>query len=138
MKLVSNLILSIGAAALLAEGIYLAFIDRTNAAWLALLFASLFVGLLLLAKFKRLKIVGVLEAEMWEEKQEEAAVILENLKEASVRISDVKDLIRSTIKSGGPPGNITPEKLQEPLLRLADAIDLAVRRPVDKPPSRSS
>jgi hypothetical membrane protein len=93
MEIVSNFILSIAAIALLSVGIYLALNDRTATSASVLTFASLFVALLLLAKFKRLKIVGILEAEMWEEKQEEAAAILENLKEASARITDVKDLL---------------------------------------------
>jgi hypothetical protein len=127
IEAVANCIITFGAVILLGVGISLAVIDRPGPAASVLGFAFLFLVLLLLAKFKRFKGFGF-EAEMWEQKQEEAAVVLENLKEASAGISDVKDLIRSTIKSGGPPGHITPEKIQEPLLRLADAIDLVVRR----------
>jgi hypothetical protein len=113
MEIVSNAILTTGAIALLLSvGICLALEDRTATATSVLTFASLFVALLLLAKFKRLKMIGVLEAEMWEDKLQEAAVILQNLKEASARILAVKDQIKSTIRSGGPDP-ITGDKLQE-------------------------
>lgn len=125
IEAVANCIIAFGAVILLGVGIFLAVIDRPAASVLG--FAYLFLVLLLLAKFKRFKGFGV-EMEMWEQKQEEAATIVENLKEASQRLSTVKDHIRSNIRSGGPPGSITPEKVQEALLGLADAIDLAVRR----------
>jgi hypothetical protein len=77
MKLVANAILSLGVLALLSVGIYLAATDRAAAPVLG--FAFLFAVLLLLSKFKRFKGFGF-EAEMWEEKQEEAAVLVDQLK----------------------------------------------------------
>ena len=68
MNRVSNIIISLGAVALLSAGIFLAISDRVAAATLLLGIGFLFVVLLLLAKFKRFKGFGF-EAEMWEEKQ---------------------------------------------------------------------
>jgi hypothetical protein len=128
MQLISNSIISAGAALLLVIGIYLVATDKPAQSSAALGFAFLYVVLLLLAKFKRFKGFGF-EAEMWEQKQEEAAAIIENLKEASTRISNVKDKIRENIRSRPDhPGHITAETVQEILLELADAVDLAVRR----------
>ena len=121
MKLVSNAIISLGALALLSVGIYLAATDRAAAATPVLGVAFLFVVLLLLSKFKRFKGFGF-EAEMWEEKQEEAAELVDRLEELSKRRSMVKDKIRDKIKEGGPAGNITPTILQEILLDIVDAM----------------
>ena len=80
MKWVANTIVSLGAIALLITGIYLAIQNRGAANVTAVLgIGFLFVVLLLLAKFKRFKGFGF-EAEMWEEKQEEAAALVAALK----------------------------------------------------------
>ncbi len=74
------------AVALFVSGVILSFrgfgvesASTYSAAALLLLFAFL-------AKFKRFKALGV-EAELWEEKQEEAATLIENLKRTSAAIS---------------------------------------------------
>jgi len=80
MKWVSNTIISAGAILLLITGVCLA-VTRDNPASAGVLlgFGFLFVVLLLLAKFKRFKGFGF-EAETWEEKQQEAAALVESLK----------------------------------------------------------
>jgi hypothetical protein len=90
MQLVVNIIVSLGAVALLIVGLYLAILDRGAPTITAVLGTGfLFVVLLLLAKFKRFKGFGF-EAEMWEEKQEEAAVLVEDLKQALQRFSTAR------------------------------------------------
>lgn len=75
-QLFTNIIVSIGATALLIVGLVLAILDRGAPSIIAVLGTGfLLVVLLLLAKFKRFKGFGF-EAEMWEEKQEEAAVLV--------------------------------------------------------------
>jgi preprotein translocase subunit SecY len=77
---VTNRILYIGAPALLVVGIVVAILDRGAPSIIAVRGTGfLLVVLLLLAKFKRFKGFGF-EAEMWEEKQEEAAVLVDELK----------------------------------------------------------
>jgi hypothetical protein len=81
MQLVANIIVSLGAVALIIVGIYLAILDRSVPTITAVFgIGFLFVVLLLLAKFKRFKGFGF-EAEMWEEKQEEAAALVDSLKQ---------------------------------------------------------
>jgi hypothetical protein len=80
MKWVANTIVSVGAVVLLFTGVYLAILDNALNAATVLGFGFLFVVLLLLAKFKHIKGFGF-EAEMWEEKQEEAAALVASLKQ---------------------------------------------------------
>ena len=67
-------------------GITLAFADRTASAGTAWAVAFLLVVLLLISKFKRFKGFGF-EAEMWEQKQAEAAALVDQLKSLSKVIS---------------------------------------------------
>lgn len=80
--------IGIGAAAfsLTLIGAYKAISGDAAAAAGALGFGFLFVVLLLLSKFKRFKGFGF-EAETWGEKQNEAAVLIDNLKGLSEAIS---------------------------------------------------
>lgn len=96
MKWVANIIISLGAVALLSTGIYLAVIDRTTTATAILGFAFLFIVLLLLAKFKHIKGFGF-EAEMWEEKQEEAALLVDRLTVLSATVSQQMALIAAKL-----------------------------------------
>lgn len=90
VQLVANIIVSLGAFALLIVGICLAILDRGAPSIIAVLDTGfLFVVLLLLAKFKRFKGFGF-EAEMWEEKQEEAAVLVDELKKKLERFSTAR------------------------------------------------
>jgi hypothetical protein len=73
---------AISAVILLSAGVVLAFANRLTTATAAWGFGFLFVILLLLSKFKRFKGFGF-EAEMWEEKQIEAAALIDQLKSAS-------------------------------------------------------
>jgi Na+-transporting methylmalonyl-CoA/oxaloacetate decarboxylase gamma subunit len=93
VQLVANTILSIGALALLIVGIYLAILDRSAPTITAVLgIGVLFMFLLLLAKFKRFKGLGF-EAEMWEEKQEEAAALIDSLKKELDRLRTPRDYL---------------------------------------------
>jgi hypothetical protein len=96
MQWIANAILSIGAVSLLAVGGYLAFLDKTASAAAVLGFAFLLLVLLLLAKFKRFKGFGF-EAEMWEEKQVEAAELVDRLTVLSQAISQQVALIASRL-----------------------------------------
>jgi hypothetical protein len=96
MNYVSNIIISVGAILLLSVGIHLAISDKVAAFTSILSFAFLFVVLLLLAKFKRIKGFGF-EAEMWEEKQEEAAVLVERLTLLSTTVSQQVALIAAKL-----------------------------------------
>src|ERR1700720_4473031 len=90
MQLVANIIVSLGAVALIIVGIYVAILDRSAPTITAVLGTGfLLVVLLLLAKFKRFKGFGF-EAEMWEEKQEEAAVLVDELKKELERFSTAR------------------------------------------------
>jgi hypothetical protein len=87
VQLLANIILSLGASALLIVGIFLAINDRGAPTITAVLGTGfLFVVLLLLAKFKRFKGFGF-EAEMWEQKQEEAAALANYLQKELDRLT---------------------------------------------------
>lgn len=96
MKWIANTIITIAAAGLLALGGYLNFNDRTASATSALGFGFLLVVLLLLAKFKRFKGYGF-EAEMWEEKQAEAAKLVERLSTLSDAVAQQVALFASKL-----------------------------------------
>jgi hypothetical protein len=70
---------AVTAASLFVVGVLLAFTDRTASASAAWGFGFLLVVLLLLSKFKRFKGFGV-EMELWEEKQAEAAALVDQLR----------------------------------------------------------
>jgi uncharacterized membrane protein len=80
----------------LGVGLYVAIIDRATAATVLLSFGFLFVILLVLSKFKRFKGFGF-EAEMWEEKQEQAAVLVERLTLLSATLSQQVALIAAKL-----------------------------------------
>jgi hypothetical protein len=124
MNLVSKIITSLGAIALLSAGIFLAISDRAAAAAPLLGFGFLFVVLLLLAKFKRFKGFGF-EAEMWEEKQEEAAVLVERLTLLSATISQQVALIAAKLGlwSSGLTFKETMELLEQ-MRQLFSAIQI--------------
>ncbi len=96
MKWVSNVIITVSAIVLLTVGIYLSLIDKASAAVAPLGIGFLFVVLTLLAKFKRFKGFGF-EAEMWEEKQTEAAVLVEQLTFLSRTVSQQVALFASKL-----------------------------------------
>jgi hypothetical protein len=77
MELVTGVIIAVAAVSLFGVGIRLLLIGGSAAT--ALTFAFLLTVLLLLSKFKRFKGFGF-EAEMWEQKQEEAAALINHLK----------------------------------------------------------
>jgi hypothetical protein len=70
---------AVAAVALFVVGVVLAFTDRAASAGAAWGFAFLLMILLLLSKFKRFKGFGF-EAELWEEKQAEAASLVDQLR----------------------------------------------------------
>jgi transposase len=75
-------IIAVAACILLAVGVGLAFSDRAASAGAAWGVGFLLVALLLISKFKRIKGFGF-EAEMWEQKQAEAAALVDQLKSLS-------------------------------------------------------
>jgi hypothetical protein len=77
---------AVAASALFVVGVVLAFTDRAASAGAAWGLGFLLMILLLLSKFKRFKGFGF-EAELWEEKQAEAAVLVDQLKGLSKVIS---------------------------------------------------
>lgn len=96
MTWVANIIITLGAIFLLGVGIYLAVQDKTATAGTALGFAALFVVLLLLAKFKHVKAFGF-EAEMWEQKQVEAAALVDKLTALATLTSEQVALISAKL-----------------------------------------
>lgn len=79
-------IIAVAACVLLLVGIGLAFSDRAASAGAAWATGFLLVVLLLISKFKRFKGFGF-EAEMWEQKQAEAAALIDQLQSLSKVIS---------------------------------------------------
>jgi len=79
-------LIAIAAYTLIGAGICLAFVDRSASAATAWGFGFLLVILLLLTKFKRFKGFGF-EAELWEQKQAEAAALIDQLKSLSKLVS---------------------------------------------------
>jgi hypothetical protein len=92
MTWVSNTIIAIGAIALLTLGGVLALQDKTATAGAILGFGFLLVVLLLLAKFKRFKGFGF-EAELWDQKQVEAAALVDKLTALATLASEQVALI---------------------------------------------
>jgi len=72
-----NLIIALATIGLLSVGGYLAWKGRTHAKWV-LVFAFLFAVLLVCSRFKHVKGFGF-EAEMWDQKQIEAAALIDRL-----------------------------------------------------------
>jgi hypothetical protein len=79
-------IIAIAACSLLSVGVHLALTDRSGSAATAWGFGFLLFILLLLTKFKPFKGFGF-EAELWEQKQAEAAALIDQLKTLSKLIS---------------------------------------------------
>src|SRR4051794_2541030 len=121
MNYVSNIIISVGAILLLSVGIHLAISDKVAAFTSILSFAFLFVVLLLLAKFKRIKGFGF-EAEMWEEKQEEAAVLVERLTLLSTTVSQQVALIAA--KLGLHNGGLTSKETVDLLNNTQEILNI--------------
>lgn len=96
MTWISNIIITSGAAGLLALGAYLAAQDKTATAGTVLGFGFLLVALLLLAKFKRIKGFGF-EAEMWDEKQVQAAALVDKLTALATLTSEQVALISAKL-----------------------------------------
>ena len=96
MSYIPNLIAALAAVALLLVGVFLSITDRATSAAPILGFSFLFVVLLLLAKFKRVKGFGF-EAEMWEEKQEEAAALVSRLTQLSTVLSKQMVIVASKL-----------------------------------------
>jgi len=72
-----NLIIALATISLLSVGVYLAWYGRSHAQ-LVLIFAFLFAVLLVCSRFKHVKGFGF-EAEMWDQKQIEAAKLIDRL-----------------------------------------------------------
>jgi hypothetical protein len=96
MQFIADAIISIGAIALLGVGVYQGMNDRTASSTSLLGFGFLLVVLLVLAKFKRFKGFGF-EAEMWEEKQIEAAALVDRLSLLSEAVAQQVALIASKL-----------------------------------------
>lgn len=118
MKWVSNVIITVGAISLLTVGAYLALQDKTASASAALGFGFLLVVLLLLAKFKRFRGFGF-EAEMWDEKQVQAAVLVDKLTALAMLTSEQVALISA--KLGLWSGGLTNPQMVA-LMKQADAV----------------
>jgi hypothetical protein len=82
IEIAGALIIVVGCFAMFSIGAYLVLTDRPTSAALTWGFAFLLVVLLLLAKFKRFKGFGF-EAELWEEKQAEAAALVDQMRSLS-------------------------------------------------------
>ena len=96
MKFFTNLLISIFAISLTVGGFYLAMNDKPVPSGMLLGFGFLFVVLLILAKFKRFKGFGF-EAELWEDKQIEAAELVNRLRLISVSVAEQVVLISSKL-----------------------------------------
>jgi len=112
-------IIAVAACVMLGVGIGLAFTDRTASAGAAWGVGFLLVALLLISKFKRFKGFGF-EAEMWEQKQEEAAALVDQLKSLATVISKQMAVIAARVGQWGSALSMTEladliEDLQEQL-----------------------
>lgn len=96
MSWASNVIIALGAIALLSAGTYLGLQNESASAGTVLGFGFLLVVLLLLAKFKRIKGFGF-EAEMWDEKQIQAAVLVDKLTALATLTSEQVALISAKL-----------------------------------------
>ncbi len=92
--IISSVIIAGGAVGLLIIGGILAYNNQTGAAKAALGFAFLFSVLLVAARFKRFKGFGF-EAEMWDQKQIEAAALIDRLSILSATSAEQTGLIAS-------------------------------------------
>ena len=79
-------------------GVFLALTDRSGSATAAWSFGFLLFILLLLSKFKRFKGFGF-EAELWEQKQAEAAALVDQLKSLSKLIGEQTATVVARIDS---------------------------------------
>ena len=95
-NIISNLILAAGAIGLLGVGGFLLYGNRTAAAATALSFAFLFCVLLVGARFKHFKGFGF-EAEMWDQKQVEAAALIDRLSLLSESTAEQTGLVASRL-----------------------------------------
>jgi hypothetical protein len=82
IEIAGAVIIVVGCVAMFSIGAYLVLTDRPTSAAVTWGFAFLLVVLLLLAKFKRFKGFGF-EAELWEEKQAEAAALVDQMRSLS-------------------------------------------------------
>jgi hypothetical protein len=96
MEYVALTITALGAIGLLIIGGFLAMRHHTAASSAVLGFAFLFVLLLFVSKFKHVHGFGF-EAEMWEQKQVEAAVLVDKLSTTSVAVAQQVGLIASRL-----------------------------------------
>lgn len=76
------------SCALVVVGIFLAWFDKTASAVACFSASIIYLMLALLSRFRRFKGFGI-EAEMWEQKQEEAAKIVEQLRDFAAQSSKV-------------------------------------------------
>jgi hypothetical protein len=96
METATAIIIAVAACALIVLGIYLALADRAASAATAWGFGFLLVILLLLTKFKRFKGFGF-EAELWEQKQVEAANLIDQLKSLAKLMSKQMAMVAARI-----------------------------------------
>jgi hypothetical protein len=96
LEFIAVAITAVGAAGLLIVGGILALQDRTTTASAVLGFAFLFVVLLFVSKFKHIHGFGF-EAEMWDEKQVQAAELVDKLSTTSVAVGQQVGLIASKL-----------------------------------------
>ena len=94
--IISNVILAAAATGLLILGGFLLYSNRTTAATAALSFAILFSVLLVGARFKHFKGFGF-EAEMWDQKQVEAAALIDRLSLLSETTAEQTGLVASRL-----------------------------------------
>jgi hypothetical protein len=96
MEIATKIILAVGAVSLLITGIMLACQDKIASASSVLGFATLMLVLLLISKFKSVEAFG-LKAETWDEKQVEAAVLIDKLTTISTATSEQVGIIASKL-----------------------------------------
>lgn len=114
-----NLIIALATIGLLTLGGYLAWKGRSHAQ-LVLIFAFLFAVLLVCSRFKHFKGFGF-EAEMWDQKQIEAAALIDRLTQLSESTAQQTGLIASRLGLWG--SGLTNPELAELLAQTEKTLE---------------
>ncbi len=108
------------ALGLFLWGAYLAFLDKTGASIATYCAAGLCLIFLFLSRFKRFKF-GPLEGELWEEKMEEAAKVIDRLQSLAVVVAE--PLITLSSRLGRMAMHLTRRESYELMKRIERALD---------------
>jgi hypothetical protein len=123
MEKATNIITALAAVGLFGVGAYLCWrTDSTAAATTALSFAFLVILMLHMSKFKHVKGFGF-DAETWDEKQVEAAKLVDQLSSTSEVLSQQVALLASRV--GGGRSALTNSELVDLLEQIAKTLGAA-------------